>query len=82
MTAPIEQEAALEQNAVNPPHEYMTPREVAELIRKPVSSLAVDRCQRRDHPPYLKIGRKILYNKSEVLAWLESHRVTPAGGAQ
>jgi hypothetical protein len=62
-------------------HEFLTPNEVGELTRKPVASLAVDRCLRRDHPPFLKIGRKILYKKSDVLAWLESHRVPKAGGA-
>jgi len=63
-------------------HEFLTPREVSDLIRVPVSSMAVHRCLRHDHPPYLKVGRKIIYKKTDVLEWLESHRVTPAGGAR
>jgi predicted DNA-binding transcriptional regulator AlpA len=62
-------------------HEYLTPAEVSEIARKPIKSLAVDRCLRRDHPPYFKFGRKVLYKKSDVLAWLEAHRVNARGGA-
>jgi hypothetical protein len=58
-------------------HDYLTPSEVSQLTRKPVASLAVDRCLRRDHPPFLRIGRKIIYRKTDVLAWLEAHRVDP-----
>jgi hypothetical protein len=59
-------------------HDYLTPGELSELTRKPVKSLAVERCLGRDHPPFLRIGRKILYRKADVLAWLESHVVKPA----
>lgn len=61
---------------MNIEHEYMVPGEVAELLRRPVGSLAVDRCARRDHPPYLKTGRKVLYRRSDVLAWLNAHIVS------
>ena len=57
---------------MNIEHDYLTPPEVSGIIRKPIKSMAVDRCLRRDHPPYLKIGRKILYRRSDVLAWLEA----------
>ncbi len=59
-------------------HDYLVPSEVAELMRRPVESLAVDRCMRRDHPPYLKTGRKVLYRRADVLAWLDAHIVNPA----
>jgi hypothetical protein len=57
-----------------PENEFLLPDEVARLLRKPNRKvLAVDRCLRRDHPPYIKIGRKILYKRADVLAWLEAH---------
>jgi hypothetical protein len=59
-------------------HDYLTPEEVSELTRQPVKSMAVARCLRRDHPPYLKVGRKILYRRADVLAWLDAHVVSPA----
>jgi hypothetical protein len=65
---------------MNIEHEYMKPKEVSELVRRPVESLAVDRCMRRDHPPYLKVGRKILYKRTDVLAWLDAHVVNPNAG--
>ena len=60
---------------MNVEHDYMKPKEVSELMRQPVESMAVARCARRDHPPYLKVGRRILYKRTDVLAWLESHAV-------
>jgi len=29
---------------------------------------------RREGPPYLKIGKLVLYKRTDVLAWIESHR--------
>jgi hypothetical protein len=63
---------------MNIEHDYLTPSEVAELMRRPVESLAVDRCMRREHPPYLKVGRKVLYRRADVLAWLDAHAVNPS----
>lgn len=61
--------------------EYLLSAEVAVLLRKPPRGMAVERCLRRDHPPYIKIGRKILYKRADVLAWLEAHVVNaPARG--
>ena len=59
--------------------DLMTTEEFAKLRRTTRGVLAVERCQRRDHPPYLKVSRKILYRKSDVLRWLEAHRVDPSG---
>ena len=53
----------------------LTPKEVAPIFHTTARSLAVMRCLRRDHPPYLKIGRKILYRRADVLAWLDAHVV-------
>jgi excisionase family DNA binding protein len=60
-------------------NEFLTGDEAARLLRKPNRKvLAVERCLRKDHPPYIKIGRKILYRRADVLAWLEAHVVNPA----
>jgi predicted DNA-binding transcriptional regulator AlpA len=37
---------------------------------------------RRDHPPYIKTGRKVLYRRADVLAWLEKHAVNPTREAE
>jgi hypothetical protein len=67
----------METNLV-PETEFLLPDEAARLMRKPNKKvLAVERCLRRDHPPYFKIGRKILYRRADVLAWLEAHVVNP-----
>jgi hypothetical protein len=61
-----------------PENEFLTPDEVARLLRKPSRKvLAVDRCLGRDHPPYIKIGRKILYKRADVLRWLDGHVINP-----
>jgi hypothetical protein len=60
--------------------QLITPSELADFLRKTRGALAVERCQRRDTPPWIKIGRKILYRKEDVLAWLEAHSVSPASG--
>jgi hypothetical protein len=59
----------------------LTSTEAARLLRKPPGVMPVERCRRVDHPPYLRMGRKILYREADVLAWLESHLVTPSSTA-
>jgi hypothetical protein len=61
------------------PDEFITTPETAKIVRKTVRGLAVERCRRLDTPPWYKLGNKILYKKSDVLAWLEAHRVDPRG---
>lgn len=56
-------------------NDLMTGDETAKLLRTTKQALAAGRCLRRDHPPYLKIGRRVLYSRAAVLAWLEAHRV-------
>jgi hypothetical protein len=55
--------------------ELLTPAEFARLRRTTVGTLAVERCEHRDHPTFIKLGRKILYRRSDVIAWLEAHRI-------
>jgi len=36
---------------------------------------------RREGPPYVKLGGRVLYRKVDVDAWLEQHLVQPRGAA-
>lgn len=51
--------------------QYLTPPETAELVRRPTSTLAYWR-HRDEGPPYAKIGRRVVYRRSDVLAWMEA----------
>jgi hypothetical protein len=48
---------------------FMTPDDVARIIKRPVSWLAKKRMT-GDGPPFLKIGGKIRYRRSGLEAWL------------
>jgi hypothetical protein len=61
--------------------ELLTTTEAARLLRKPPGVMTVERCRRVDHPPYLKLNRKVLYRKSDLLEWLEAHVVRPPSAA-
>jgi predicted DNA-binding transcriptional regulator AlpA len=56
--------------------EWWTAAETAEYIRHPLSTLYVMNSQRTG-PPRYRIGRKVLYRRDEVIAWMKSHRVEP-----
>ena len=63
-------------------NELLTPGETAKLLRTSTAVLAVARCRRLDHPPFLRLGRRILYKRSEVSTWLEKHTVAFDSGAE
>ena len=50
--------------------ELMTRVEVAEHLRTPVTTLA-QWAHRRIGPPFMRVGRKTLYRRADVEAWLE-----------
>jgi hypothetical protein len=57
----------------------LRPDEVAKIIPgKSKRSLAVDRCQRRDTPPWIRIGGRIYYEPDDLWRWIEAHKVDPA----
>jgi excisionase family DNA binding protein len=58
-------------------HEWLTSDETADLIRQPLDTLYAMNVQ-GTAPPRYKVGRRVLYKRSEVIAWLESRRVEPA----
>ncbi len=49
--------------------EYVTAGEAAEIVRRPASTLAYWR-HRGEGPPYAKVGRRVLYRRLDVEAWL------------
>jgi excisionase family DNA binding protein len=53
--------------------EFMTTQEVAELLRRPVETLRYWRW-RGEGPPSFKIGRKVLYDRKDVEAWIAAAR--------
>lgn len=60
----------------------LSERDAAKYLGISSISLRQGRCEgRRDNrmppPPFLKIGRKILYLRDDLDQWLESFRVTP-----
>jgi hypothetical protein len=56
--------------------EFMTPEETAKVVRKTEGTLATDRYLGRGLP-YIKAGRKVLYARSDVLAYLAAGRTDP-----
>jgi predicted DNA-binding transcriptional regulator AlpA len=58
----------------------MTPREVAELFGMSVQTLSNWRATKRFDLPYIKVGRRVMYQRSDVLAFINSRRVSFAEG--
>jgi hypothetical protein len=56
--------------------EFMTPKETAQVVRKTEGTLATDRYLDRGIP-YHRAGRKILYARADVLAYLAAGRTDP-----
>jgi hypothetical protein len=51
--------------------EFLTPKQAAKVLRKKEQTLAEWRCTKRYLLPYLKIGGRILYARSAILAFIE-----------
>lgn len=60
--------------------DYLEPPEVAKIIRRPVNWLAKARVT-GEGPRFLKVGRKILYRRSTVEAWLAHSERSRTGEA-
>jgi hypothetical protein len=56
--------------------EFLTPKETAKVLRKAEASLAQDRYLDRGLP-YTRAGRKILYARADILAYLAANRTDP-----
>jgi excisionase family DNA binding protein len=54
------------------PSDYLTVREAAIYLNVGKSTLDKYRIEKKG-PPFLRFGKKILYNKPALLAWLEQN---------
>ena len=58
--------------------EILTPEEVAELLRVPKSWVYEKTRDRQRNPlPVFRIGRYLRFDRSEVIAWLQSTKTVP-----
>lgn len=61
-------------------NEYLTQKQVAEVLDVKVSTLNFWRCTGRHEIPYCKLGRVILYPSGAFYSWLSSHTSNLEGG--
>jgi len=61
--------------------ELLTTPEVAAMLRMSPEALAQARHERRASPPYVRVGRRILYRRADVDHWLAAHRIEPQDAA-
>ena len=55
--------------------EYLSTKEVAELTGLSVQFFEIGRSRdAADQPPYSRVGRRIIYRRTEVEKWLEERR--------
>lgn len=57
---------------------YLTPLEVEKLTGRKCQTLANER-YRGEGIPYYKVGASIRYKLSDVISFMEQHRVVPEG---
>lgn len=52
--------------------DYFTEEEMAGILRVKASTLKQNRCLKKNHPPFVKVGNSILYPKIDFKKWQES----------
>ena len=52
----------------------LTPRKTADLLGVTPETLAVWRCTGRYKLPFIKVGRKVLYDRNDVEQFISSRR--------
>jgi excisionase family DNA binding protein len=58
----------------------MTRDQAAEYLGVSASFLAVDAVTRRHAVPYIKVGRRVVYSKGMLDAWMAARVVNPPAG--
>ncbi len=53
---------------------FLTPAEAAQYLRTSAAALANHR-YRGTGPPYLKFGRRVLYDLRDIQIWVDGHKV-------
>lgn len=54
--------------------EFINYKGASRLLKRPVGTLQVWICTGRYGLPYYKVGRSVLFKKSELLAWLATRK--------
>lgn len=57
------------------PTDLLPESEAAKLLQVAPGTLSVWRSTKRYPLPYIKVGRRVRYRRSDLEAWLESRRV-------
>ncbi len=55
--------------------ELLPPTDAAAFLGVTVGTMEVWRCVRRYPLPYVKIGRKVMYRRADLLAFIDSRTV-------
>lgn len=56
---------------------YLTVKEAAQYLKCSTHLLDQDRCKRKHGIPYLKWGKRILYVKEDLDAYMQKFQVAP-----
>ena len=62
-------------------HEILAPREAAQYIGLAPATMAKIRCCSNDGPRFMRLGRKILYARSDLDTWLAARLATSTSDA-
>jgi hypothetical protein len=54
------------------PPDYLVTTEAAQMLRTPVATLYAWR-QQGGGPPARKVGKRLLYRRDELIAWVNQH---------
>ena len=55
--------------------DYFTEKELAVILRMSPNTLQKNRSLGKGHPPFIKVGKMVLYPRKEFDAWIKSHRL-------
>lgn len=59
---------------------YLNEKEVSQLTGLALSTIRNDRCRvGRRRIPYVKVGKAVRYLESDVIAFMEAHRIEATG---
>lgn len=56
--------------------QFLSVEQAREILPMSREWFAKARCQRTG-PPYFKIGQRVFYRRSDLIAWVEQHEVRP-----
>lgn len=56
--------------------DYLSPHAASAYVGLAPATLAKIRCVSNDGPPFIRLGRKIVYRKSDLDDWLTQRRAT------